>query len=105
MVETMVRAMVVEIPLIDSGNSSVTGSRVKELLNDADPFILGLIRKLQNEVSSERESQAPINRLRQRELWTLRVEAPPPKGEPEIDFESPADDEVDWPLLSDLERF
>jgi hypothetical protein len=104
MMETMVRVMVVEVPKANAGSSSVSGSRVKELLAEADPFITGLIRKLQNEVTSERASKAPINRLRQRELWTVRAEAPP-NSESTIDFESPEEDEMDWPLLSDLERF
>lgn len=104
MMRSQIHVMVVEVPMAEAGSSSAAGSRVKELLADADPFIAGLIKKLQAEVKAERQ-QMLAERFRQREMWVPRDDAQPPLGQPPIDFELPADDEEDWPLLHDLERY
>jgi hypothetical protein len=69
---------------------------------DADPFIAGLIRKLQDEVRADRTPRFTHPRLAEPNWAELIGEAPPPLGESPMDFELPEREE-DWPLLRDME--
>ncbi len=102
MVAKQVRVIVLEVPT-DSCCVNTTRSRVREMKAEADPFIAGLIEKLQAEVRQERAEQSLSDRLRQRGLSMPCGEAPLPLSETELDFELP-EYEDDWPLLKDLEE-
>ena len=96
---TNIRLLVVEVP-VEMGRQLPNGRvRINNDARRSDPFIAGLIRKLQDEVRTERATrrwQLP----RQQSRWRIaRAEAPPPLSKPVVDFDSPGAD--DWPLLRD----
>ncbi|MCE9544908.1 MAG: hypothetical protein K8T25_05235 [Planctomycetia bacterium] len=111
MVASRIRCIVVEIP---AGNEMIEHrlrAPARELLPWADPYIAGLIRKLQDEVREERAEQhrTMAEQMRGRRgfaegrqhvaLGAEFGEAPPPAISSPIEFETPSDQ--DWPLLQD----
>ena len=102
MVAKNIRFMVVEIPINPNSTESRIRARARDLLPEADPYIAGLIRKLQAEVRAERAAQCRLDKTAVPTCATVHAEAPPPLGESPIQFERPIRDD-DWPLLREPE--
>ncbi len=86
---------VVKVPVVSSRGRRMESAR--DLLPWADPYIVGLIRKLQAEVRVERAERGSTTRLRN--ASSLQNEATPPNGDGRLDFH-----EVDydaWPSRED----
>ena len=98
MVAKNIRCVVIEV----SPTSRFTKGRVHSVVRrrrlSSDPFIAGLVRKLQQEVRAERR----CNRLGGHavgvdEFATVTCEAPPPLGESPLEFELPEYDDDPLP--------
>ena len=87
---------VVEVPVVSSRGRRMGSPR--DLLPWADPYIAGLIRKLQAEVRAERAERGITKRLRG--ASSLQSEATPPNGEGRLDFDV-ADYDA-WPRREDM---
>ena len=94
-----IRLLVVEIPVTSASQLANGRVQINNDVRRSDPFISGLIRKLQDEVRTERATRRWQLPIRENRWQIARAEAPPPLGEPVVDFDSPGGE--DWPLLRD----
>ena len=89
---------VVEVPVVSSRGRRMGSAR--DLLPWADPYIAGLICKLQAEVRAERAESGNTTWLRG--ASSLQSEATPPNGDGRLDFDV-ADYEA-WPRREEPRR-
>ena len=78
---------VVEVPVVSSGARRAGSAR--DLLPWADPYIAGLIRKLQDEVRAERAGQRVDSARLPVDTSPARNEAVPRGGDGRLDFDAP----------------
>ena len=102
MIANSIHVYIVMLPGRDGGSLSPEPSRSRDRLREIDPYIAGLISRLQREVRNERRSPPMPGSSR----WPRSVdplgEAPPPWIESPTEFDLPDRDEH-WPLLGDMD--
>jgi hypothetical protein len=86
-VERNLYCTVVEVPVVTS-NARRAGS-ARDLSPWADPYIAGLIRKLQDEVRAERTGQTVERMPQSVDPSPLRNEAVPRNGDGRLEFDAP----------------
>jgi len=89
---------VVEVPVVAPRGRRMSSAR--DLLPWADPYIAGLIRKLQAEVRAERAERGLGSKRRSVVAPSIQSEAAPPNGNGRLNFDAPDYDA--WPRREDL---